>query len=374
MCMYLMMTYGFILLKSVILIDVMSNMLYDDLRIEMNMCVNRLNIGMMWLISLICGVIVIYVRYYLDKKNNAISVYLNLFSLFMMLFCISSLLIYNLIGYEFIGIISYILINFYVFKLQSNKCSLYSLLIGKVGDLGILIGLFVIYSKSMFYSVFLINSELLVVVSVLIGIISKSAQYLLLSWLILAMLGRTRVSALLLSSTLVTSGLYWIIILRMTEDRKSAVILSLSLITVLMIGMSSYLAYDLKRIIAFSTSAQMSFILIIISVSLSNIGVLLVITLGLNKALLFLSVGVLILSYKNVQDLRYVKTYNRFALILSLITTLNMIGFYCTIVYFSKELIIDYLHLLLLVFIKYLILIASLLTITYSIKLFLCLM
>lgn len=149
--------------------------------------------------------------------------------------------------------------------------------------------------------------------------------------------------------------------------------ITLSLITCIMMGIAGCMAYDLKKVIAFSTSAQMGLILTIIVIDLYSIGVLLIITLGINKALLFMAIGTLILSYRNIQDIRRVKTYNPYTLILNITTTLNMIGFYCTIIYFSKELIIDYLHLFLMGFIQYVLLIGSLFTISYSIRLFLIL-
>jgi len=86
-----------------------------------------------------------------------------------------------------------------------------------------------------------------------------------------------------------------------------------------------------------------------------------------------MAVGVIILSNKGTQDIRYLKGFIRSTLISCLINNLNLIGFSYTLVYYSKELIIDYLLLSLLMYIKYLILLGSICTITYSLKLVLVL-
>lgn len=211
MCIFLLSVYNYILLKGVIWGEIVTNLLLDCMEIKWGLMVEKGNLGMIWLISIVCSVILVYVRYYLSVSNNLIGVYLTFFSLFMIIFIISTLVIYGMIGYEFMGIISYILINFYIVKLQSNKCSLYCLLLGKMGDIGVLLCLFTLFFENDGISNLCAVMPCILVdtlVFLLIGVISKSAQYILLSWLTLAMLGPTRVSALLLSSTLVTSGLY----------------------------------------------------------------------------------------------------------------------------------------------------------------------
>lgn len=99
----------------------------------------------------------------------------------MLLFCISNNIIYNLIGYELIGLISYFLINYYNSRLISNKCSLYSILIGKLGDIGILLSIYEYYNILLSYSICGISLGIWIVLYVTLGVISKSAQYFLLS-------------------------------------------------------------------------------------------------------------------------------------------------------------------------------------------------
>ena len=99
----------------------------------------------------------------------------------MLLFCVSNNVIYNLIGYEVKGLISYFLINYYSNRLVSNKCSLYSILIGKLGDIGILMSIFIYYNRLNSFNVCSSSSGILLVLYILIGVISKSAQYMLLS-------------------------------------------------------------------------------------------------------------------------------------------------------------------------------------------------
>lgn len=149
------------------------------------------------------------------------------------------------------------------------------------------------------------------------------------------------------------------------------ILIMLSVITIIIIGISGYVSFDVKRVIAFSTSSQMGFILVIINIGCNYLGIYLIITLGLNKGLLFLTVGVIILSYNSTQDLRYLRNYNGITLIYILMSNLNLIGYCYTLVYYSKELILTNLDLLLLLGIKYLILFGSILTITYSIRLML---
>ena len=279
-------------------------------------------------------------------------------------------MILSIIGYEMIGWISFVLINYYVYRLESNKCSLISMLIGKLGDIGLIYSIMRLSSgKVSFNYIDLLYISIIEELSLLICCISKSAQYFLHSWLILAMNGRTRVSALLLSSTLVTSGLMWFIILKIKISLGKLVML-LCIITFIMVGVTSSYAFDSKRVIAYSTSCQMSFVLIIVSLGYLWLGILLIITLGINKSLLFLTTGIVISLNNLTQDLRRLWISSSLTKLNLTLTTLNLIGFIFTSIFISKELIIYKFELNLYFHLDFLIILASFVTIYYSIRLY----
>lgn len=365
-----MLLYGYRVGNSAIYIKSMSMLETSSWSVWYSYLISWKTIGMFWLITIICLGINIYVIYYMSRKNNWLQYWLSLFSMWMIVIVISSNMILSIIGYEMIGWISFVLINYYVYRLESNKCSLISMLIGKLGDIGLIYSIMRLCSgKVSFNYIDLLYISIIEELSLLICCISKSAQYFLHSWLILAMNGRTRVSALLLSSTLVTSGLMWFIILKIKISLGKLVIL-LCIITFIMIGVTSSYAFDSKRVIAYSTSCQMSFVLIIVSLGYLWLGILLIITLGINKSLLFLTTGIVISLNNLTQDLRRLWISSSLTKLNLTLTTLNLIGFIFTSIFISKELIIYKFELNLYFHLDFLIILASFVTIYYSIRLY----
>lgn len=326
------------------------------------------------IISTICTSILVYNIYYMDTRDislwdsSTLNMLLSLFSNSMFVFITSSNLLITFIGYEFIGWISYLLINTYGSRIESNKSSLYSMILGKTSDMGIL--MVMLYILGVYYTVDLCNynewTSIWLKLGVLTGIMSKSVQVLLLSWIILAMNGPIPVSSLLLSSTLVTSGVLYVLKLNIGTSKTYTII---GLFTTILVGTFTILVNDCKRLIAWSTSTQMSFVLLGVSIGSERIGIYLILTLGYIKGLLFMSIGVYISLMGKNQDIRkmsgiYMKDPYGYSLIL--ICCIGIVGVPYLSIYYSKDLIIDIYNEY---GIRYCIIYSSLLTVVYTLRL-----
>lgn len=267
----------------------------------------------------------------------------------MYIFCMSQ---YNIIifgAYEWIGIISYFLINTHSVRSESNKSCLFSLIIGKIGDIGVIytiITLLVLQTSVL--KVLTTNSsisrdidiKISILTAILIAIMSKSVQFILLTWIVLAMNGPIPVSSLLLSSTLVTTGVWFIHIF----DIKSSYLYNhTGFLNSFLIGIYTISVFDTKKLIAWSTSTQISLIFVGINLYNTN-GLFLIHTLAFIKAFLFMSFGLLILYNFKIQDLRYFKLsllYSPFFLILVHILFFSISAFPLLSCFYSKEATIE---------------------------------
>ena len=193
------------------------------------------------------------------------------------------------IGWELIGWMSYMLINYWSGRIESNKGSLEGIIMNKIGDI------FIIYNLSNMNSTlgwkYLIGDIKSSTWFLLIGAMIKSAQFGLQSWLTKSMAGPTPVSALIHSSTLVTAG---VLLLFRCESMNTNIGL-LRLIgsgTLIYSFLNSFRAYDFKKLIAWSTSNQMGILILSLGENLNMMDH--IITHGISKSLWFLSIGKII--------------------------------------------------------------------------------
>ena len=295
-----------------------------SLNLEWGLNFDTNSVIMMAVVSIITTLVLTYSIGYMehDPHKERFLSFITLFGFFMLCLVVSNNYIQLFLFWEGIGLCSYLLIGFWFTNIQANKSAIQAMVFNRVGDMGYLLALFVIYyvfrtfdfkaiavmSEALSGTLFCgVSAYNLIGILLLIGCAGKSAQLFLHPWLVFAMAGPTPVSSLLHSCTLVSAGVYLLI--------KSAPILelaplALTLITILG-AMTAFFAAsiglaqnDLKRIIAFSTCSQLGYM--VFACGLSNYGNSLyhLANHAWFKCLLFLSAGSIIHAASEEQDIR----------------------------------------------------------------------
>ena len=244
--------------------------------------------------------------------------YLNLFIFFMLLLVLGSNYVVMFIGWEGVGLCSYLLIGFWFSNAAYANAAKKAFIMNRIGDLGFLIAVFLIFTT--FNSVEFANvfpqaanmvsgdSTLILITALLfVGAIGKSAQIPLFTWLPDAMAGPTPVSALIHAATMVTAGIYMIArsnILFTLAPETLAVVSIIGLATLLMAAVIAVSQTDIKKVLAYSTVSQLGYMFLGLGVGAYTGAFFHVITHAFFKALLFLGAGSVIHAMSNEQDMR----------------------------------------------------------------------
>jgi len=260
------------------------------------------------------------------------------------------------VGWEAIGVVSYLLINFYFTRIQANKSAILAFTMNRGGDMLMSIGFFSIFSilgslnySQVFSLIPYINETAISIISLLLlgGALAKSANIPLHSWLPGSMEAPTPVSALLHAATLVTAGIYLLLRCSPILEYSSNSLLIITIIgssTAFFAATAGLLQNDLKRIIAFSTISQLGYMMMAIGLSQYNVALMHTVNHAFFKALLFLGAGAVIHSFADEQDVRKMGGLIKFLPFtyavmltgtLSLLATPYLTGFY------SKDLILE---------------------------------
>nr|YP_009442014.1 NADH dehydrogenase subunit 5 [Gnathotrichus materiarius]AOY40235.1 NADH dehydrogenase subunit 5 [Gnathotrichus materiarius] len=236
-------------------------------------------------------------------------IYLVLLFVFSMMMMILGLnLVSILLGWDGLGLVSYVLVIYYQ-NVKSYNAGMLTALSNRVGDAALLMSIAWMSSLGSWNFPFYLywDSPIMGVVFMfcVLAAFTKSAQIPFSSWLPAAMAAPTPVSALVHSSTLVTAGVY--LLIRMSpgfSDSLMSVLLFFSLFTMFMAGAGANFEYDLKKIIALSTLSQLGMMLTILSLGGQDLAFFHLLTHALFKALLFMCAGVIIHSFGDIQDIR----------------------------------------------------------------------
>lgn len=283
--------------------------------------IDQLSIIMMMIVTGVGFLIHLYSIGYMhgDKGFYKFFSYLNLFIFSMLLLVMGSNFLILFIGWEGVGFCSYLLIGFWFKNKEYGYAARKAFVMNRIGDLGLLIGIFIIayYFGSIEYTDivskinnFSINDPILISATIFlfIGAMGKSAQIPLYTWLPDAMAGPTPVSALIHAATMVTAGIYMVI--------RSNAIYSLSPFTldfIMYIGLATSLLAafiglrqnDIKKVLAYSTVSQLGLMFIAIGAGAYTTALFHVTTHAFFKALLFLGAGSVIHAMSGEQDMRY---------------------------------------------------------------------
>ncbi len=355
--------------------------------------------AMVFMVSFISLLVIIFSFEYMENDPffpRFISL-LSVFTFFMVFFVCSDNFIQFFLGWEGIGLCSYLLINFWFSRIQAVKSAFKALLVNRVGDVCLLISfclIFFLYGtldfsilnllipffKHEFFLIGSIKFNLLFLIGffLFIGVLSKSAQIGLHTWLPDAMEGPTPVSALIHAATMVTAGVYLLIRLSFIFEFIPNLLTIIALIGGITAFFSASVALvqlDIKKLIAYSTCSQLGYMVFACGISFYNLSLFHLFNHAFFKALLFLTAGSIIHSLDNEQDLRKMGGLLKIlpnSYISILIASLSLGGFPFLSGFYSKDIIIELSSLnfsFTSIFCFWLIYCAAFLTMLYSIKL-----
>jgi len=301
-----------------------------------------------------------------DPHLSRFMSYLSLFTFFMLILVTADNFIQMFVGWEGVGLCSYLLINFWFTRIQANKAAIKAMVLNRIGDFGLALGIFTIFIvfKSVDYatvfsmtplffnnSFLFLNFELnlldLIGFLLFIGAIGKSAQLGLHTWLPDAMEGPTPVSALIHAATMVTAGVFLLARCSVIYEFTPCV---LKIITIMGASTAFFAATvglvqnDLKRVIAYSTCSQLGYMVFACGLSNYSVGVFHLMNHAFFKALLFLGAGSVIHAVSDEQDMRKMgglKNLVPFTYSMMVIGSLALIGFPFLTGFYSKDVILE---------------------------------
>lgn len=292
--------------------------------------------------------------------------YLSLFTFFMLLLVTADNFFQLFLGWEGVGLCSYLLINFWYSRILANKAALKAMIMNRISDVFFILGIVILFltcKSTDFLLVFhlmegwareemtfmgLVFSKVDVVAFFFfIGAVGKSAQLGLHTWLPDAMEGPTPVSALLHAATMVTAGVFLILRASPIFEYSSVVLSLMALIgalTALFSALVGVFQYDVKKLIAFSTCSQLGYMFLTCAFSAYPVAIFHLFNHAFFKALLFLGAGSIIHALADEQDMRRMGrmlNFLPFTYTVILIASLAIMGFPFLTGFYSKDILLE---------------------------------
>ena len=290
------------------------------MQIPFALLIDHLSLTMMLIVTGVGALIHIYSIGYMhdDERVNSFFAQMNLFTFSMLLLVMGANYLVLFIGWEGVGLCSYLLIGFWFKNPAYNYAARKAFVMNRIGDLGFILGiilLFFTFKSVTFADIFAqaggfpAGTPVITVITLLllVGAVGKSAQIPLFTWLPDAMAGPTPVSALIHAATMVTAGIYMIArssILYNLAPVTLNIIIVIGLATAIMAAIIGLKQNDIKKVLAYSTVSQLGYMFLALGLGAYSAGVFHVTTHAFFKALLFLGAGSVIHAMGGEQDIR----------------------------------------------------------------------
>jgi len=327
--------------------------------IDVSFMADRLSILMISFITFIGTLIHIYAAGYMkdDTGYGKFFAYFNLFMGSMLLLVLADNPIMMFIGWELVGLSSYLLIGFYHHDAANIKAANKAFILNRVGDFGFIIAIAILFISleghgftfdAIKANIHLINHETLSLIGILlfVGAMGKSAQIPLYVWLPDAMAGPTPVSALIHAATMVTAGVYMVArysFLYIEIPNVGLFIASIGAASALLAAIIASYQSDIKKILAYSTMSQLGYMFIAVGLGAYSSGIFHVFTHAFFKALLFMGAGAVIIAMnheQNIFKMGALKKRLKLVYITMFIATLAISGIPPFAGFFSKDAIL----------------------------------
>ena len=291
-----------------------------------------------------------------DPHNQRFFSYLSLFTFMMIVLVTANNILVMFIGWEGVGVCSYLLVSFWFTRIAANQSSISAFLTNRVGDSLLTVGMFIIIWSignldygTVFSIAPYINENIITLIGIclLIGAMAKSSQIGLHVWLPMAMEGPTPVSALIHAATMVTAGVYLLMRASPLIEYSSTVLilcLWVGAITSVFSSLVGLFQQDIKKVIAYSTMSQLGMMVIAVGLSSYNIALFHLINHAFYKGLLFLAAGSVIHAVGDNQDFRKyggLRLFLPLTYSVMLIASLSLVAFPFMTGFYSKDFILE---------------------------------
>lgn len=295
-------------------------MAVGDLQVNLSLYLDGLSLTMLSVVTGVGFFIHLFASWYMrgEEGYSRFFAYTNLFIASMLFLVLGNDLLFVYLGWEGVGLCSYLLIGFYYQQSKNGAAAMKAFIVTRVGDVFLAIGLFILYQQLGTLNIQMILTlapekmaagswpVTLAALMLLGGAVGKSAQLPLQTWLADAMAGPTPVSALIHAATMVTAGVYLIarthVIFTLAPDVLYLVGF-IGAVTLLLSGFAALVQTDIKRILAYSTMSQIGYMFLALGVSAWDAAIFHLMTHAFFKALLFLSAGAVIVACHHEQNI-----------------------------------------------------------------------
>jgi NADH-quinone oxidoreductase subunit L len=345
----------------------------DGVSMNVGFLIDRLSAMMMVVVTFVSLMVHIYTIGYMDEDPGyqRFFSYISLFTFSMLMLVMSNNFMQLFFGWEGVGVVSYLLIGFWYTRPTAIFANLKAFLVNRVGDFGFVLGIAAVlrYTGSLDYATVFAHADQITAAQVhvsatiiwpaitftciclFVGAMGKSAQIPLHIWLPDSMEGPTPISALIHAATMVTAGIFMVArmspLFELSETALSMVLI-IGSTTAFFMGLLGIVANDIKRVIAYSTLSQLGYMTTALGASAYGAGIFHLMTHAFFKALLFLAAGSVIMAMHHEQDMRKMGGLRKYLPITywtCLVGSLALIGFPGTSGFFSKDALIDSVHL-----------------------------
>ncbi len=323
---------------------------------------------MLFVVTFISTLVHLYSTEYMaeDPHLPRFMSYLSLFTFFMLILVTSNNFLQMFVGWEGVGLSSFLLINFWFTRIQANKAAMKAMIVNRVGDFFILCALFAIHylCGSLEYDIVFSTAPYMadlsftelgysipvldvICIALFLGAMGKSAQLGLHTWLTDAMEGPTPVSALIHAATMVTAGVFLLARCSFLFELSPTALVFIQYIgasTAIFAASTGLFQNDMKKVIAYSTCSQLGYMVFAAGLSNYDVSVFHLSNHAFFKALLFLAAGSVIHAVADEQDMRKMgglKKLLPFSYSVVVIGSLALVGFPFLAGFYSKDVILE---------------------------------